>query len=579
MRILNTYPERPASRRPALAALAGAVCLLAGTAYAASPTAPIANPFLAQSYNNQTHWNDGATDSTDIAVPRGAYELTPGSFDIIPNESASLIYFTDKVGGKQTYWFWAGFSLRKLRVEQGKLVEINRMDLPVTLPNYQPVTAEQRMEQAAAAQKFLDAGDEKGLLAYMQAQPNRMLTATEDQIRSGSVYSLLTREDTFVGANGRRLFAIRQLDPADPASAMAAPREQVLPVALFDNDKVKRGTHFAGDIMFGLGMTYNGYLVANTVGGKIITFDRNTLELVDTYTVKGEDELFLNSFATGPEADGGAVYVASNTTMYRLVIDARGKIHTDTASGAWQEPYDRGVRMHSVKIADGTGATPTLMGFGPKDDQLVVFTDGARKMRMVAMWRDAIPKGWKQKPGTLSRRIADQREVDLGAGVPTVQSEQSVAVYGDHAFVVNNIPVDEAPQLVQGGYFATMVNGATRPSPRGAAMLKWDQRRHAWSTLWTRTDVGSISVVPMISGGSRMAIIDGYFADRLNQRYHIGMDLDTGKTALTIKTGSDPRFNGMYAPIKCDPDGNIMYGMAFGLVRMDVSKMKQVAPE
>jgi hypothetical protein len=88
--------------------------------------------------------------------------------------------------------------------------------------------------------------------------------------------------------------------------------------------------------------------------------------------------------------------------------------------------------------------------------------------------------------------------------------------------------------------------------------------------------VGSVSIVPMISGGSRMAIIDGYFADHMNDRHYIGMDLDTGKTVMKIRTGTDPRFNGMFSAMKCDPDGNIMFGMAFGLVRLDTSKMKRL---
>ena len=32
----------------------------------------------------------------------------------------------------------------------------------------------------------------------------------------------------------------------------------------------------------------------------------------------------------------------------------------------------------------------------------------------------------------------------------------------------------------------------------------------------------------------------------------------------------------MYSPIKADSQGHIMYGMAFGLVRMDTTKMKRV---
>jgi hypothetical protein len=36
-------------------------------------------------------------------------------------------------------------------------------------------------------------------------------------------------------------------------------------------------------------------------------------------------------------------------------------------------------------------------------------------------------------------------------------------------------------------------------------------------TLWTRTDVGSISIVPMISGGSRMALMDTNRMQKVDQ--------------------------------------------------------------
>lgn len=557
-----------------------ATCCLAVPAAATAQTqvAP-PNPYLAQSYNNQTHWNDGASDSTSISVARGSYKMTPDAYRVVPNESGSLMQYTDKVGGTDIYWYWAGFSLRKLKIEDDfNFKEIARVDLPVKLPNFSAVIPEQRLQQAAQAHKFLDAKDEKGLLDYMQAQPNRMLTATTDQLLGGAIYSLLTRDNAFIGASARRVFRIDQNDPKDPASGMKLSHEVQLPDALFDNQKTQRSVGIPVDTTFGMGMTLNGYLVVNTMGGTVATLDRTTLALVDSYRIEGADEVFLNSFATGPEVNGGAVYVASNQNMYRLVVDKHGKLHADEASGAWKAPYERGVRFAAVKIGDGTGSTPTLMGYGPDEDKLVVFTDGSKKMNLVAMWRDQIPAGWKQKPGTLSPRVADQRQVDLGDAVPTVQSEQSVAVYDGHAFVVNNIPAQDKPALAKSGYYVTMLNGMTRPAAKGVAMLKWDSAKDQWNTLWTRTDVGSVSVVPMISGGSRMAVINGVYTARQGEGYHIGMDLDTGKTVLEIATGSDPVFNGMYAPIKVDAQGRLMYGMAFGLVLMDTSRMQKVKP-
>ncbi|SCU86986.1 conserved exported hypothetical protein [Cupriavidus necator] len=559
--------------------LAALVALGIIAAHAAPlPAGPDQNPYLARSYNNQTHWNDAATDSTPFAMPRGAFEVTPGSVDLIPNESGSLPLVADRVRGTDVYWWWSGFGLRKIVSEDDKLVEVARVDLPVKLPDFRPVTPAERRGQAKAVQGYLDARDEQGLLNYMKSQPNRMLTSGEDQLANGAVYSLLTSDDRFFGCSGRQIFRIDQENPKDPRSAMKAPRTLVLPDNLFDNARARRGTRIPVDVLLGMGMTYNGYLVLNTLGGKVITVNRDTLEVMDVYSVAGSDELFLNSFATGPEAGGGAVYVASNTTMYRLVVDKAGKLHSDAASGAWQSPYERGVRMPAPKLADGTGSTPTLMGFGAKQDKLVVITDGASKMNLVAFWRDGIPAGWKQKPGAMSPRIADQIQVDMGPGLKVVQSEQSVAAFGDYAFVVNNMANDDTPQLHGTHQYVSMLTGATRPGPTGVATFKWDQKAHGWKAQWVRPDVSSISVVPMISGAGHMAVTDGYFAGKWNDRYYIGMDLDTGKTVMTIRTGSDPIFNGMYAPVKIDPKGRLFYGAAFGLVRLDTTKMKQVGP-
>ena len=552
-------------------ALTGLSAMAAG-----QPAPPPMNPYLAQTFSNQAHWNSAQTDSTEIAVPRGSYELTPESVTYLPSDAGGMPHFVDKVGDTMVTWWWSGLGLRKYNKVDGKLVEVARTEMPLKLPDFAKLSDAQRLKQTQDVQKFLDSKDEQGLLDYMRGQPNRMISSINDQLRGGALYSMLTREDAFIGAGGRQIFRVDQLDPKKPDSGMGAPLVRVLPETLYDNEKVKRGTDFPVDFNFGMGMTFNGYLVLNTVGGKVITLDPKTLEIVDTYAVDGADELFLNGFANGDEAAGGAVYVASNQNMYRLVVDAKGKIHSDEASGAWKAAYDRGIRISALKVADGTGSTPTLMGFGPDEDKLVVITDGAQKMRLVAFWRDQLPAGWKQKPGTLSARIADQQQVDMGADVETVQSEQSVSTYGDYAFVVNNIISKDAPYLARDNYYVSMLNGATRPGPKGVAMLKWDQKSNGWKQLWMRSDVSSISTVPMISGGGRMAIIDGYFTRDWNDRYHIGMDLDSGDTVLKIHTGSDPRFNGMYSAIKVNETGAIQYGMAFGLVRLDTTKMKKL---
>jgi hypothetical protein len=218
------------------------------------------------------------------------------------------------------------------------------------------------------------------------------------------------------------------------------------------------------------------------------------------------------------------------------------------------------------------------MGFGSGEDKLVVLTDGRPRMRLVAFWRDTPPLGWRGDASAPSPRIADQIEVDMGFEFPMVQSEQSVVVYGMHAFVINSVPsAPVRPLLSRSAFYRGLLAGFTRPLPRGIAMFGWDHGAHRWRTLWSRADIGTVATVPMISGASRMVIVNGVFGDRLGDLYHLGFDLDTGELVMSIASGTDPIFNGAFTGIKCDQDGSLMYTTVFGLLRMDVSAMSRSA--
>ncbi|MBU6379175.1 MAG: hypothetical protein KJS95_11670 [Gammaproteobacteria bacterium] len=434
-----------------------------------------------------------------------------------------------------------------------------------------------RREQAQRLRELIAAGDEQAVVAYLVAQPNRLVSAVEDQVAEGVLYSLLAADHAFIGANARGLLRIEQEDPADPLSGLREPLQVTLPDALFDDAKVRARSIFQTDSVFGLGMTFNGFLVINTVGGRIATLDRRSLRLIDVFVASDPEELFSNSFATSDEVDGGAVYVASNRRMYRLVVDRTGRIHADDAAGAWSAAYDAGERLPVGKITDGTGATPTLMGFAAGDDPLVVLTDGRRKMRLVAFWRNDIPSTARAPAGAASPRIADQIEVDLGPELAVVQSEQSVVIHGTHAFVLNAVPDQTAPPLkVRGSYARGLLSGLTRPLPRGIAMFNWDAATDRWQAAWRRADIGTVATVPMISGGSNMVIVNGGYVSRPGELYHLGFDLGSGELVMSIASGSDPLFNGAFTGIKCDRHGDLMYTTVLGLVRFDVDRMTRV---
>lgn len=566
-----------------LCALASVVVFFAvpfpGAALFAVSGEPARNPFLADSPNNQAHWNDAATDHTPAAVSKGHYCMTAAGAAVVASDGLGIPAYGAEVRGRRIYWFFSGTALRKLELIDGKFVEIDRQSIRQNLPGLTLLDAAGREAQATMIRKLLEAGNETGLAAYLAAQPNRLLQAVEDQVEQGVLYSLFTRDHGFIGGNARGLVAIDNLDPHDPASKLGEPRYARLPDALFDDARVRRGTFFAGDAAFGLGMTFNGYLLVSTLGGRIATFDRRSLQLIDTYAVADPNELFTNGFATSPEVLGGAVYVASNHRMYRLVVDATGRIHSDPASGAWSAEYDRGERLTVGKIANGTGSTPTMVGFGPAEDKLVVLTDGARRMRLVAFWRDKLPKGWRGRPGLPSSRIADQVTVDLGPNFPIVQSEQSVVAHNGYAFVLNSMfpPGELRPYPAKGAYLRGLLLGTTRPLPAGIAMFRWNGLRDRWQSLWSRTDVGTVATVPFLSSGSRMVVLNGSLGGRLGELYHLGLDRDTGRIIMSIASGSDPRFNGAFTGVKTDDDGSLMYTTIHGLVRFDVNRMKRAS--
>ncbi|MFM2111039.1 MAG: hypothetical protein RLZZ372_1963 [Pseudomonadota bacterium] len=542
----------------------------------AAPIEPPSNPFLAREFNNQSHWNDAATDSTAIAVPRGHYRVTPDSYEWVPGEALGIPHYSALVAGREVHWFFAGTTLRKFVREQGTLREVDRRSVAHRLPDYVMPTDDLRRQQAEDLRALIAARDEQAVVDYLDRQPNRLSSAVEDQVAHGVLYSLITADHAFIGANARGLLRIDQGDPTDPVSPLREPLQVTLPDSLFDDAKVRERTIFQTDSVFGLGMTFNGFLVINTVGGKIATLDRRSLRLIDVYRTPETEEVFSNSFATSREAKGGAVYVASNRKMYRLVVDARGRIHSDAGAGAWSARYDAGERLPVGKIADGTGATPTLMGFGRGEDELVVLTDGRRKMRLVAFWRNAIPKQRRSQPG-VDPRIADQLEVDMGPELATVQSEQSVVTYGSYAFVLNAVPDKSAPPIkARGSYARGLLTGLTRPLPRGVAMLRWNADQDRWQALWQRSDVGTVATVPMISGGSRMVIVNGGFVARPGELYHLGFDLDRGELVMSIASGADPLFNGAFTGIKCDRGGALMYTTVLGLLRFDVGRMQTV---
>ena len=252
----------------------------------------------------------------------------------------------------------------------------------------------------------------------------------------------------------------------------------------------------------------------------------------------------------------------------RKVVWTGTKLSTDTKDGAWSSLYDTGIEPPTVKVGKGTGSTPTLMGFGNDEDKLVVITDGANRMNLVAFWRDNIPANFKQKPGTKSNRIADQIKVTAGLPESTefIQTEQSVVVKDYGAFVVNNIG-QPGPKDKLAGVIAL---GPVTTPPVGAERFEWDTKTDSWKSVWTRNDVSSTSMVPAVSTKSNIVFVNGYSA---KAGWEVtGMDWSTGKTVHRTIFGYNNYGNGAYAIIQFFPNGDMLFNSIAGPFRIKYTK-------
>ncbi len=75
------------------------------------------------------------------------------------------------------------------------------------------------------------------------------------------------------------------------------------------------------------------------------------------------------------------------------------RVNHDPESGdlepAWSAPYNAGSEVSEIRLGEGSGSTPTLMGTGRGQDKFVVITDGQDLMHLDLFWRNGVPNDWK----------------------------------------------------------------------------------------------------------------------------------------------------------------------------------------
>ena len=317
----------------------------------------------------------------------------------------------------------------------------------------------------------------------------------------------------------------------------------------------------------GMNMTYDGWIVFPMETGTLIAVSPDLtgyrsvrLKHADTEDTETRGVGYgwvRNSIAI--DKDGG-IYVASRNHMHKVVWTGDA-LSIDPADGAWTAQYRN-------STGEGTGATPSLMGFGD-EDRFLVFTDGDIRMNLVLMWRDDIPEGWQQPKGAPSRRIAGQAPVDMGdLDMQEIQSEQTVVVAGYGALVVNNTPRNTPFFLPKEGVGrgATIGPLGNNPEfqPYGVQKFGWNPDKQRLERAWVNETISSPNGVPWVSTGSGQV----YFIGARNHEWTLeAVDWLTGEPTFHYIMGGQ-KYNNMFSGPTIDEKGRVFVASYFGRMRI-----------
>jgi hypothetical protein len=530
--------------------LLGTTVAFAGGMQGEAGAAPPPNPFLSAAVYGITHVDPAQTDAIPYAVTRGTFHVDLSALEPIWGGPVNLM----TLASTAPEFMWAVSTDRVAYVDASGANWRRVAD--IALPGTTQIGE-------AALRRLLDP-------TYQSVeQVEQLLTATVGSspasILSRGLY-VLVDVDNLVYVNAGTVVAVIGLrDAANPAAGLEVKRQLDTTPLFFSGERCPSGQ---GVRLVGMGMTYDGYVVIGGSNG-IAVVDRAFTQEPRVYCFEPEQTL-TNSLAID---EHGGIYVATGSLtprqpgIMRKLVWTGSRLSNDAADGAWSSPYEGGDVPPAIKFGTGTGSTPTLMGFAPHADRLVVITDGANRMHIVAFWRDAIPPEFVQKPGTLSRRIADQ--FPITAGLPEdqawIQSEQSVVVRGWGAFVVNNIPPPEeqppADKIVD-----VLTLGPLREPPRGVERVAWDPVRHRFYSVWTRGDVVSISMIPLVSRPSAIVFVNGYTPQ---EGWEVtGLSWYTGKTVHRTIFGQTNYGNGAYALVQFLANGDLLFNSVGGPFRI-----------
>lgn len=467
------------------------------------PNMPTRNPWLTDSVYPISHDNPAATNSVSPKGPTKGCHLSLS--DVKSVYTVFTCNPTVKKEGDQTILFAAGLDgIRKINATGESFHLVSFLPYPeleslATKSTFDAIQALLDKVNAARLAK------NDAMLLALSKEANE-LGFNRTYLPNGA-YNFIDRDGFHYAAFGGLKIA-KTTDDNNPSNPLRFAKVADLSTSL--------PPELAKSQIVGLGMTYDGD-IAVAAYGAIVLLDR---DLNNKGTLLLPGEAVENSICI----DEQGIYIVTSKRMLKVVWTG-SKLSYNETDGGWESGYntmtsEQAIGAGALTTSGGSGTTPALMGFGDDPDKLVIISDADPKgANVVAFWRDKIPDGFKQKPGTKSARIADQIRTDISK----VTIEPSPTVLGTGVVVLNNSYPEPVPDIWSNAVTA----GITRPAPKGVQKFNWNPQTKSFEKAWLNTEIDNTDVmVPVLSAESNMI----YLANKQNSRYeYVGLDWDTGE--------------------------------------------------
>lgn len=266
----------------------------------------------------------------------------------------------------------------------------------------------------------------------------------------------------------------------------------------------------AGNIWFASTLGVVGYIIPGT--GTVFTTN-----LVSSGGLA--NERIIKSMALD---ETGAAYIVSNFALYRFVIDTV----TSDPIVSWRTVYDRGTRIKSGQVFQGSGTTPTLFN-DFKGNKFITIADNADPYMHVNVYN--------RITGTL---IAQQ---EVFTKFPYANSCYNSLVAVNHSIIIENNYGNLGIAEGKGPFLTTSGNRTTVP---GLARVDFDPDNATAEVVWTNYDISIPSAITRLSTGD--GLIYTYAKDKKSW-YLAALDFCNGQFVNKTRVCPDGVMQGYLA--------------------------------